>query len=124
MIPDYFQSHPAMYVLVIFALLIWLLPRHRRRRRRHYLKYGYHKSYRRRHRYPRPVQRERTRHIDQDVKVAVSVRDGGRCRHCGSNDNLQFDHITPYSKGGTNDVRNIQLLCGHCNESKGNRYTG
>jgi len=63
----------------------------------------------------------RTRHIPQDVKIAVSVRDQGRCRQCGSAENLHFDHIIPYSRGGANTVDNIQLLCATCNLRKGAR---
>ncbi len=60
------------------------------------------------------------RSIPQDVKIAVSVRDGGRCRRCGSDRDLQYDHIVPYSRGGSSDVDNIQLLCGRCNRRKSN----
>ena len=37
---------------------------------------------------------------------------------CGSNENLEFDHIIPFSEGGANTYRNIQLLCQPCNRSK------
>ena len=70
------------------------------------------------------VEARRSRHISQAVKVAVSVRDGGRCRRCGSSEALQFDHITPYSWGGENTAENIQLLCGPCNRRKSNRHAG
>ena len=60
-----------------------------------------------------------TRAIPQDVKIEVAVRDGGRCRQCSSNKELHFDHVIPWSKGGSSTVDNIQLLCGTCNRRKG-----
>jgi hypothetical protein len=60
-----------------------------------------------------------SRVIPQNVKIAVSVRDQGKCVQCGSTDDLHFDHKVPWSKGGTNTVNNIQLLCGTCNRAKG-----
>ena len=55
---------------------------------------------------------EHTRVIPQSVKLTVWKRDNARCVKCGSNVNLHFDHIIPYSKGGTSlDESNIQLLC-------------
>ena len=60
-----------------------------------------------------------TRTIPQDVKIAVTVRDQGRCVYCGSMEDLHYDHKIPWSKGGANTVNNIQLLCGTCNRRKG-----
>lgn len=55
---------------------------------------------------------EHNRMIPTSVKLAVWKRDKGRCVQCGSTDNLHFDHILPFSKGGTSlKVENIQLLC-------------
>jgi 5-methylcytosine-specific restriction endonuclease McrA len=59
--------------------------------------------------------------IPEDVKFAVWRRDGGRCVICGSKEKLEFDHIIPVSKGGSNTVRNIQLLCESCNRKKSNK---
>ena len=60
----------------------------------------------------------RRRHISQKVKDQVWRRDLGKCTQCGSNENLEFDHIIPFSRGGANTYRNIQLLCESCNRSK------
>jgi hypothetical protein len=68
---------------------------------------------------PPPVGERARRSIPQDVKIAVSARDGGRCRQCGSTVQLHFDHVIPISRGGANTVANIQLLCGACNRAKG-----
>ena len=59
-----------------------------------------------------------SRHISQSVKDKVWNRDGSKCVQCGSNKNLEFDHIIPHSKGGSNTYRNIQLLCEPCNREK------
>jgi 5-methylcytosine-specific restriction endonuclease McrA len=46
-------------------------------------------------------------------------RDRGRCTKCGATDNLHFDHIIPYSKGGSSlTPENIQLLCARHNLEK------
>ncbi len=34
--------------------------------------------------------------------------------------NLTTDHIVPESRGGTDHIDNLQLLCGACNSVKGN----
>ncbi len=59
--------------------------------------------------------------IPKQVQREVWRRDQGKCVECGSNENLEYDHIVPVSKGGSNTDRNIQLLCEKCNRSKGNR---
>lgn len=57
--------------------------------------------------------------IPSDVKVQVWQRDGGKCVECGSNRNIEFDHIIPLSLGGANTFRNLQILCEDCNRRKG-----
>lgn len=57
--------------------------------------------------------------IPDDVKMYVWKRDEGKCVICGSQEKLEFDHIIPFSKGGSNTARNLQLLCEKCNRSKG-----
>ena len=62
---------------------------------------------------------EHNRIIPTAVKLEVWRRDKGRCVKCGSQDNLHFDHILPYSKGGSSLVaENIQILCARHNLQK------
>ena len=62
--------------------------------------------------------------IPDDVQIFVWDRDGGKCVKCGSQENLEFDHIIPVSKGGSNTARNIQLLRETCNREKSNTIGG
>jgi hypothetical protein len=62
---------------------------------------------------------EHDRIIPSQVKLEVWKRDKGMCVKCGSTNNLHFDHIIPYSKGGSSLVaENIQLLCARHNIAK------
>lgn len=67
----------------------------------------------------RPNRRER---IPESVRIEVWRRDGGMCARpgCGSREKLEYDHIIPLSKGGTNTARNIELLCEKHNREKSN----
>lgn len=49
------------------------------------------------------------------------LRDGPFCKACGTTDNLCVDHIIPMSRGGSDDMDNLQLLCRRCNSRKGAR---
>ncbi|MFH1702449.1 MAG: HNH endonuclease [Nitrospirota bacterium] len=50
---------------------------------------------------------------------SIWQRDKGKCKKCGSKDNLHFDHILPYSKGGSSLLaKNVQLLCARHNLEK------
>jgi tellurite resistance protein len=59
-----------------------------------------------------------TRHIHRDVRQRVWQKYGGRCAECGATQYLEFDHIIPHAKGGSNDENNVQLLCRGCNGKK------
>jgi hypothetical protein len=57
--------------------------------------------------------------IPVEVKLEVWKRDRGKCVQCGSPDNLHFDHVIPFSRGGSSLVaKNIQLLCARHNLQK------
>lgn len=64
---------------------------------------------------------EHNRLIPTSVKVAVWKRDKGQCVKCGTKTNLHYDHIIPFSKGGSSTTAaNIQLMCARCNLQKHN----
>ena len=61
---------------------------------------------------PVHVGAERRRLIPTSVKLEVWKRDGGKCQLCEAIDELHFDHVLPFSKGGTSlTAENVQLLC-------------
>lgn len=59
--------------------------------------------------------------IPREVVDAVYRRDRGRCVYCGSTENIQLDHIIPFSRGGATTIENLQLLCQKCNLEKSNK---
>lgn len=64
-------------------------------------------------------ERQRSRIIPSSVKLEVWRRDQGKCTLCGATDELHFDHVLPYSKGGTSlTAENVQLLCARHNLAK------
>ena len=59
-----------------------------------------------------------------ESKVVLYGTQAGHCNGCGTHfmqQHLTVDHIIARSKGGTNHLDNLQLLCGHCNSLKGDR---
>ena len=48
-----------------------------------------------------------SRNISGKIKLFIFERDKDQCVYCGSTENLEFDHIIPASKGGSNSERNI-----------------
>jgi len=64
--------------------------------------------------------------IPPKLKLKVLKRDKHKCQICGKSPStdpeleLEVDHILPVSKGGTNELDNLQTLCIYCNRGKGN----
>jgi hypothetical protein len=59
-----------------------------------------------------------SRHIPREIRQRVWLRYGGVCAECGAEQYLEFDHIIPVAKGGSNAEPNVQLLCRRCNLKK------
>lgn len=62
--------------------------------------------------------KRRARTIRGSVKKDVMARDNYQCQYCGATDDLAIDHIFPFSRGGSNEYDNLQVLCRSCNSSK------
>lgn len=58
--------------------------------------------------------------LPQATRAAVYIRDGSRCRACGTVDGpFTIDHIMPLVLGGGFfDISNLQVLCRRCNRAK------
>jgi 5-methylcytosine-specific restriction endonuclease McrA len=66
----------------------------------------------------------RGRHISFKTKVRVVRRDNHTFQHCGvhlRDDEVEFDHIIPISKGGSSEEHNIRLTCFDCNRDKSDK---
>lgn len=65
-------------------------------------------------------------HLDREFEGLVRDKlesQGYKCVYCGVDirENYSLDHIIPLSKGGTNEINNIDLVCKPCNTRKGTR---
>lgn len=66
-----------------------------------------------------------SRSIPQVIKFKVLRRDNNICQLCGHSvldENINFDHIVPWSKGGSSDEGNIRILCSECNKKRSNNF--
>lgn len=66
-----------------------------------------------------------SRTIPRATQFRVLKRENQICSSCGSSvkdEEIEFDHIIPWSKGGSSDEHNIRLLCKACNKKRGNQF--
>lgn len=62
-------------------------------------------------------------------KLKAYERQNHRCVHCVAHgvmteyayEDMQGDHIVPWSQGGHTTDDNLQMLCKQCNATKGNK---
>jgi len=69
--------------------------------------------------------RKITRHIPRVTQFRVMKRENQICQVCKKSvidEDIEFDHIIPWSKGGSSDEANIRLLCSECNRKRGNKF--
>ena len=63
--------------------------------------------------------------IRQEKRLAIYLRDGLACVYCGAavedGAQLSLDHLTPDSRGGSNEATNLVTCCSRCNSSRGAR---
>jgi len=67
------------------------------------------------------TERRHGRYIPFPVKMRVVRRDNHTCQHCGkhlADDEVEFDHKIPISKGGSSEEHNVRLTCYECNRDK------
>jgi len=70
---------------------------------------------------------------EEGLVCAICGRPGYEVKHRNSQPSyhtavdgiyLGIDHIVPRSRGGTNERKNLRVLCTYCNSKKGARLTG
>lgn len=70
----------------------------------------------------KPIKSSLLRHgITLKTRFEVLQRNGSRCAICGNTAQdaiLVVDHIIPVVNGGTNDIKNLRILCRKCNHGK------
>lgn len=68
-----------------------------------------------------PVLRRGTRaEIPAMTRRLVLRRDNHHCRRCEWPDQLQLDHVVPWSHNGPDRSDNLQTLCDQCNNARSN----
>jgi 5-methylcytosine-specific restriction endonuclease McrA len=76
----------------------------------------------------RELARQRSPQIRKEIRdnydryfMTIGRRDGFHCQHCHATRDLTIDHVVAVINGGTNDLDQLQLLCGSCNSTKNDK---
>lgn len=69
---------------------------------------------------------QRNRNISLSTRTDIFERDNYTCQICGKNKHddgvkLEIDHIIPVSRGGSDNINNLQTLCFECNRGKSDK---
>lgn len=59
--------------------------------------------------------------IPKDIRTYLLNIYNNRCAKCSSKHRLEVDHIIPITRGGGNNLENLQILCKTCNVRKSNK---
>ena len=74
--------------------------------------------------FPKSKNKRKRTHIPKGLRHEVFKRDNYTCVECGATKEdgakLHIDHIIPVSKGGSDELDNLQTLCAECNLNKSN----
>ena len=68
--------------------------------------------------------RKEGRNVPFKMRIRIARRDNYTCQKCGKHlhdEEMEFDHVIPVSKGGSSEEHNVRLTCFECNRSKSNR---
>ena len=62
----------------------------------------------------------------EERRESLINKEGNYCSECGRQANLHVHHIQPLSKGGSNELSNLKLLCEACHSSEhgGSDFSG
>lgn len=66
---------------------------------------------------PYSWQYQKSNRLDENLRKAAILRDGGRCQECGKEHcRLEVHHITPKRTGGRDTISNLITLCPSCHD--------
>lgn len=75
----------------------------------------------------RSLKQKRRAKIRENGTFVISSKEIKRlyessCFYCGSDNQIEIDHVIPISKGGRHSIGNLVSACKKCNRSKTNKY--